>query len=309
MDQEVRFWLNVADVAHRRRYSTQTFMQGGHTHLAEAVAYAESIWFRDLKHHEAARLVPDDDEFERLIDTERRYYRGHPPERLYEVPPTRTHRFRKLIESDPRLCRCPQKAWGRLRQKFSDGELTVHLLLSDGSLWTFPAEFWRANTDTAAWAFHRDRLRIRVANPDPYSPPITYFGYPIVFESELEAVVAGAAAAGQTMVHGHAPDCDTIPEGVDATPSITATEAAPAVARQIRKRGPASMAALDAPLVEEMSGLIEKGMKISTAAKRVADRAGGSNVFESRAQRLERRWREKQKTGAPSLLPVEIAPK
>ena len=59
------------------------------------------------------------------------------------------------------------------------------------------------------------------------------------------------------MVHGlaAAPDCDTIAEeSVNAsTPSITATEAAPAAARQIRKRGPASMAAADAPLVDEIS--------------------------------------------------------
>ena len=224
MNQEMRFWLNVANVAHGHRGTTQTFMPSGYVHLSEAVAYEASKGFGDLKQTEAAQLVPDADEIERLIDAEPRYYRG-PSDRLYQVPPGRLYRFEKLIKSDPRISRVPQKPWGRLRQKLSDGDLAVHLLLSDGSLWTFPAEFWRANSDTTAWAFHRDRLTVRVANPDPYGPTITYFGYPIVLQSELEAIVAGAAAAGETapMVHGlaTAPDSGTIAEeGVDAsTPS------------------------------------------------------------------------------------------
>ena len=72
--------------------------------------------------------------------------------------------------------------------------------MSDGSLWTFPAEFWRANTDTAAWAFHRDRLTVRVANPDPYGPAIEHTGHPIVLQSELEPGVGGSAAACQPPV-------------------------------------------------------------------------------------------------------------
>ena len=69
----MRFWLNVADVAHGRRPTTQTFMPSGCVHLSEAVAYEASIRFHDLKPDQAAGLVPDDAELERLIDAEPRY--------------------------------------------------------------------------------------------------------------------------------------------------------------------------------------------------------------------------------------------
>ncbi len=259
-----------------------------------------------MKQPEAAELVPNDAEIECLIAAEPRYY-GGPPERLYRVPPTRLYRFEKLIKSDPHICRVPKKAWGRLRQKLSDGDLTVHLLLSDGSLWHYPANFWRGSSDAAEWAFHRDRLTVRVANPDPYGAAITYIGYPIVLQSELEAVVARAAAAGETPAahqlpaRGAAPleslaTLDRVLIGANSAAkpkTMSALVTSGKVAKR-RKRGAVCYSSADGPLIAEMHVLITTGghsiNAANAAAGMVVSKAIGLGREDSKLRRLRARY-------------------